>query len=171
MSECLRTYGPQIIRVPQLQIEDWAWLVVPSYKLQNYHKCAQQCPAAPSNAPGRHLGQHPDGAPWSTRVKTSDVSSPSLGPPACPSEDNFTRLEPARKLKFLGNLISIFTLKTTYILEYWSQYQELSIGTKHSLIHLQIFNWQDTCPLQDQNSNWRLTPKELTKIHIIDTNQ
>ena len=35
MSECLRTYGPQIIRVPQLQIEDWAWLVVPSYKLQN----------------------------------------------------------------------------------------------------------------------------------------
>ena len=22
MSECLRTYGPQIIRVPQLQIED-----------------------------------------------------------------------------------------------------------------------------------------------------
>ena len=35
MSECLRTYGPQIIRVPQLQSEDWAWLVVPSYKLQN----------------------------------------------------------------------------------------------------------------------------------------
>ena len=35
MSECLRTCGPQIIRVPQLQIEDWAWLVVPSYKLQN----------------------------------------------------------------------------------------------------------------------------------------
>ena len=109
-------------------------------------KLAQMCPAAPSSAqwrpavassaqqepamasgnpgqspgqnPGQHPGQHPDGAPWSTRVKTSDVSSPSLGPPACPSEDNFTRLEPARKLKFLGNLISIFTLKTTYILEY-----------------------------------------------------
>ena len=35
MSECLRTYGPQIIRVLQLQSEDWAWLVIPSYKLQN----------------------------------------------------------------------------------------------------------------------------------------
>ena len=33
MSECLRTYGPQKIRVPLLQIEDCAWLV--SYKLQN----------------------------------------------------------------------------------------------------------------------------------------
>ena len=71
-------------------------------------KLAQMCPAAPSSAqwrpavassaqqepamasgnpgqsPGQHLGQHPDGAPWSTRVKTSDVSSPSLGPPARP---------------------------------------------------------------------------------------
>ena len=90
-------------------------------------KLAQMCPAAPSSAQwrpavassaqqepamasgnpgqspgqntGQHPGQHPDGAPWSTRVKTSDVSSPSLGPPARPSEDNFTRLEPARSPK------------------------------------------------------------------------
>ena len=54
MSECLRTYGPQIIRVPQLQSEDWAWLVVPSYKLQNQHKCAQQHPGSkPGSKPKR----------------------------------------------------------------------------------------------------------------------
>ena len=67
MCECLQTYGPQIIRVPQLQIEDWAWLVVSSYKLQNKHKCALRRPgarlAAPSDAQWRPA------AP-SSRVKT-----------------------------------------------------------------------------------------------------
>ena len=39
------------------------------------------------------------------------------------------------------------------------------------MIHLQNFNWSDTCLLQDHNSNQQLTPNYATYFNTNDTNR
>ena len=78
MSECLRTYGPQIIRVPsyKLRIEHDQWFPATSCKIStNVPSLSQQHPAAPSSGQRRALvlsGGHQQ--PAATLVKTQAIT-------------------------------------------------------------------------------------------------